>query len=281
MVKRLLSVLAVAAMAINLSSCLDTNRHEMTQTLSDEIIVVTNNGEDYTATKGRIALKINVNEATARLTMPVLVGGETKIAEFKDLKVKYDFARGYCFSATSAQALDANDKSMGFSVDNLDGFLQVGEMIDATHDNIGVNYRLNGKTVFASKNEISHPYTTTLTSMGSTGYECKDAVYTFRINLEKKTADIIINKIRFVEESPILSEITIPGVPYTYTPTGYHFEAEKIVPSSDGVPMDKRTVTNLDMTVKVQEGVFSGMFRCMGMLCTANGTLAKKIENQQ
>lgn len=279
MVKKLLSVLAVAIMALNLSSCLDNNKHELTQTLLDDVLIVSQNGDEFTQTKGRLQLKVNLNTALSDITMPVPVDGEMKNVVLKDVKVTYDEKIGYRFTATSADALDANGMKYGFTINNLDAYLQVGGTSYDSYQNIGMHYYVNGKQVFITRTDITYPFSSTLTSAGSTGYNCNTATYTFKLDETKKTAKIVINKIQFVKESPTLSEITIPDVPYTCTSDGYHFEAAEIIPTSANVPMESRKITNLDMTVKAQESTFSGMFRCMGMLCTMNGTMTHSDNN--
>lgn len=278
MVKKLLSVLAIAIMALNLSSCLDNNKHEMTQTLLDDVLIVSQNGDEFTQTKGRLQLKINLNTALADVTMPVPVDGETKNVVLKDVKVEYDTKIGYRFTATSADALDANGMKYGFTINNFDGYLQVGGTSDDTFQNIGIHYNINGKQIFVTRTDITYPFTSTLTSTGTTGFNCNTATYNFKIDNTKKTASIVIKKIQFVKESPTLSEITIPEVPYTCTSSGYHLEANEIIPTSANVPMESRKITNLDITIKAQESTFSGMFRCMGMLCTMNGKMTYSEE---
>jgi len=275
-IKHLFSIILTTALSLNLASCLDSGKHEMSQTLVDEILVVTNDNGELKTAQGTINLKVNLNTGKGDLLMPVQVGDEVKNAYFRDLTIKYDNAYGYTFSATSIEATDAEKKSLNFSINSLNGYIQMGDAVDATHSNIGVTYSVNSKQVYATKGSICYPYTRTTTSLNSSSsYNCENAVYTVTFDTEKKTANIEVNKIKFAEASPTLSEITIPNVPYTITSSGYHLQTDNVIPTSMGVPMESRAITDLDFTLQARDGSFYGQFYCMGMNCSVAGTLAK------
>ncbi|MGM9804535.1 MAG: hypothetical protein ACI308_10215 [Muribaculaceae bacterium] len=271
--KQLIYATFALAIAMSVGSC-STDTPEQIQTISDQVMIVTNDPSAQSITTGAIAFKFYTESAVTDITMPVQVGGETKTACFKDVKLSYDVARGYTFSASTAQATDASGNSLGFAINSLNGSVQVGFPVDATHDNISISYTINGVQVFVTKPTISYFTTVTRTSASSSSFSCENATYNVTINTTKGKADIEINNIQFIQQMPTLSEITIPGIDVETTSTGFRLTAESIVPTSTGVPMENRTVSNLDITLRVAEGTMQGTFNCMGMDCTVTGSIS-------
>ncbi|MGN0214610.1 MAG: hypothetical protein ACI4AH_07385 [Muribaculaceae bacterium] len=276
MIKNLLSFITVAAFAVAFGSC-NSNDHEQTMSVTDQVLVTTSNGVSQTTTAGKIYLKMDITNSTVDVTMPVQNGSTTTDATFKDLKLSFSSSLGYTFSASKADAVDASGKSLGFSISNLSGSVQV--ISDSQIEgNIAISYTINGNSAFATKKKISHFITTTITNYGSGTFECKDATYVMTLNPDKGTANIEINNIQFIQQMPTLSEITIPGTTFEATSTGYHLTADLIVPTSADVPMDNRTITNLNITINAGAGTFSGTFNCMGMECTVTGSISCTTE---
>ena len=265
MTTKILSLLAVAAIAMGFASCSEKNE-EQTMSINDEVLVTSS----QTTTAGKIYLKMNITASTIDITMPVANGNSTVDATIKGLPLTFSNTKGYTFSAAKADAVDASGKKLGFSISNLNGNLQMFSD-PSLEQNIAITYNVDGNPAFVTRKKISHYTSTTITDFGRGTFECKNAIYIMSLNPEKGTVNIEINNIQFVQQMPTLSEITIPGAKLESTSTGYHITADVIVPTSADVPMDNRTITNLDITVNAGAGSFSGSFTCMGMNCTVTG----------
>ncbi|MGM9811247.1 MAG: hypothetical protein ACI30V_00205 [Muribaculaceae bacterium] len=272
MTKKLFSIIAVAIIALGFASCTD-NKEEQTMSITDDVVVTCM----QTTTVGKIYMKMNITNSTIDITMPVQKGGSTVDATIKDLKLSFSNTLGYTFSTTNADAVDGSGKSLGVKINSLNGFLQMFNNPEI-EQNIAITYNVDGKPAFVTRKKISHVTSSTVTDYGRGTFECKDATYIMTLNPEKGTANIEINNIQFIQQMPTLSEITIPGATLESTSTGYRITADEIVPTSADVPMDNRTITNLDITVNAGAGTFGGSFNCMGMSCTVTGSTSLSNE---
>ncbi len=272
MLKKFITAFAAVVMMLNLTSCLDEPEHY--QTFSNQVTMYqVINGQTVRST-GKVEFKIFAAKGRVNLTLPMNVNGTDQQVTFEDLVLTFSNTEGYVMLAEKAEAKDSKGKSLGFSVSQLSAQLQITDPNSPNHENVLISFIKDSHNYYATLNTVVHHMTTTTTAAHGGSYVCKNAEYTFRINTEKNTTDIIIKEIKFVEQMPTMSEITIPGVPLQQTTLGYKLLADAIVPTSTGVPMENRKITNLDINLNLAQGTFNGMFECMGMTCNCNGDIA-------
>ena len=272
MIKKLFTAFAVIALAISATSCGDDP--EQYQTFGNQVIAHQNVNGEMVAQKGRVSVKIYSPNTHADITVPMLVNGAWKDVLFTDLSYSINAKEGYVLQSSSAAAKDASGNSLGFNVQNLSAKVQITDPTSGEHENILVSCTVDNRIYFASLASIVHHKTSTVTSSPMGAYTCQDAVYTFKIDSDKNTATIVINGIKFVEQAPVLSEIAIPDVAIKATGDGYLVEADEVIPTSAGVPMETRKITNLALNLRIAQGSFDGMFNCMGMTCNCEGNIA-------
>ena len=279
MIKKLLSAMAVIALALNVASC-GHDEPEQYQTFGNQVIAHQNVGGEMMTSAGRVSVKIYSPTPHADLTIPMMVNGAWRQVMFTDLTVTMSNTEGYILSSNSAVACDESGKSLGFNVSSLSAKIQITNPTSAEHENIVISCVVDSRLYFASLGKITHHKTSTVTSSPMGSYTCQDAIYTFNIDADKKTASIVINNIKFVEKAPVLSEITIPAVTLTETNDGYTVTADEVIPTSAGVPMENRKITNLALNLRIAQGTFDGMFNCMGMTCNCTGDIAFRGSNE-
>ncbi len=83
------------------------------------------------------------------------------------------------------------------------------------------------------------------------------------------TCSIFMYNVKFDEKMPVLDCIEIPNVPATFTNSGYTLKGTDIVPyyydsNDQRIPMDSRTVTNLECELNFLTGDLMVSFDCMG-----------------
>lgn len=271
MIKKLFTAFAVIALAISTTSCGDAP--EQYQTFGNQVIAHQNVNGEMVTQKGRVTVKLYSPNAHADLTIPMLVNGAWKDVLFTDLSYSINNNEGYVLQSSSAAAKDASGNSLGFNVQNLNAKIQITGPTSGEHDNILISCTVDSHIYFASLGSIVHHKTSTVTSSPMGAYTCKDAVYTFKIDPDKNVATIVINGIKFIEQAPVLSEITIPDVAIKATGDGYTVAADEVIPTSAGVPMENRKITNLALNLRIAQGRFDGMFNCMGMACNCEGDI--------
>lgn len=72
-----------------------------------------------------------------------------------------------------------------------------------------------------------------------------------------KTADIVINKIKFVPQMPVTIDVTIPKINVTSTPEQINLECAQVIPLAMGGEYPRYTVTDLKGIIKGNEISFS------------------------
>ncbi len=272
MLKKFITALAAIAMMFNMTSCL--SEPEQYQTFINQVTMYQVQNGETVRTSGQVEFKIFAAKGRVNLTLPLIVDGKSQQVTFEDLILTFSNTEGYVMLAEKAEAKDSKGKSLGFSVSQLSAQLQITDPNSPTHENVLISFVKDTFNHYATLNTVVHHKTKTTTAGNFGSFDCMNAEYTFRINTEKNTADIIIYGIQFVEQMPTLAEITISAVPLTQTTHGYKLQADAIVPTSTGVPMENRKITNLDINLNLAQGTFNGMFNCMGMVCNCEGDIA-------
>lgn len=279
MIKKLFFAFSLFALGLCLNACSNDDGPTQYMTFSDQIIfsqanVVSSNstvGELVTST-GRVTAKIYASSADLTLTM--MVNGTAQEVYLEGLSLSASASTGYKLTASNLPAKDSSGNSLGFNVTSIETILQITDPTSPTHENVLVNCFINGSDLYtATLPTIIHHDTETVTSAGTTSFTCEDAEYAFQLDLTAGTCDIVIKEIQFVQQAPVLSEITIPDVPITQSGYSYVLSAASITPTSSGVPMDTRQITNLNIIVEAYDGEFSGQFECMGMTCVCHGDI--------
>lgn len=101
--------------------------------------------------------------------------------------------------------------------------------------------------------------TVTVTFRGA-DYDTENIQVNFTPSADGTTADILINKIKFVPQMPVTLDITIPGVTVTSVKDGFVLSGDGLIPLAMGGEFPQYTVMGLSGTISGNEINFSLQF---------------------
>ena len=272
--KKILSLLAIAAMLLTFTSCGDDEPDNITVNgnVNGLIVKTISGGRNINISSCDISYKysnnprhmdLGINNVSFAPRMP-------KISfEVNGLDAVTNDRIGFRFSGSNIQVMS------GYILDNIEG------KFDKNLNTLILTYAVKSEQGQYDVITFSPILYSIMTTSNSYDYEnTSEKYYKFKSQIDDNnnfTASICINNIQFVPQMPKLEEILIPldDAVIVQTANGYTATAETIIPyfkqGEKYIPFSDRTISNLKYTLDIKGNQFSIEFDCYGLHYIDNG----------
>lgn len=267
------SYLALVALCLIATSCLGNGNVEQKINIPLQMISLATKSDVTTSRVATNNFEFDYNTGKAKATVRVAFGSTSTTLVITDMPFTVD-TEGYKVNAGQASVEDELGNKLPYNITSVQIKLQVisetqisNVQVRFTLDNAGDIYQIVMMPEFV--NYYSSSTSTVIPSPGSKPFITTAAKYYLKLNTDKKTATITVENIQFVAEMPTLSDFELMSIPYTETRNGIAFNVPEIIPTSKGVPMESRKITNFVGDIDIPNGSALFTFKCMGMDVTA------------
>lgn len=262
--KNILSLIAIAAVTLpGFTSCLGDNKdddpnsqHSISSLYieqSKNMVVaapVSGSGEVQTLPGCRILLRVDNNDRTLAMSVADFQYDAQSRAEAFDYPAIPVTVNNNGFTANNAASVSCRALYSTLEISNFHAEFKPRE--NGMQNLVALNFVVNNKNrisiEFVNNEYKGVTSSSQLQQPSSVTFSTREPNYLITFDRASKTLTITIDKPIFTASSPLNGAMVIAGVPYRFTPTGYEFAIEEVVPKIGGQTADNMRISSLSGT---------------------------------
>lgn len=262
--KNILSLIAIAAVTLpGFTSCLGDNKdddpnsqHSISSLYieqSKNMVVaapVSGSGEVQTLPGCRILLRVDNNDRTLAMSVADFQYDAQSRAEAFDYPAIPVTVNNNGFTANNATSVSCRGLYSTLEISNFHAEFKTRE--NGMQNLVALNFVVNNKNrisiEFVNNEYKGVTSSSQLQQSSSITFSTREPNYLITFDRASKTLSITIDKPIFTATSPLNGAMVIAGVPYKFTPTGYEFAIDEVVPKIGGKTDDNMRISSLTGT---------------------------------
>lgn len=278
--KNILSLIALAAVTLpGLTSCFGDNddddpnsQHSISSLYIEQgknIVVaapVSGTGNVQTLPGCRILLRLDNNNRTLSMSVADFQYDTQSRAEAFDYPAIPVTVNNNGFSANNTSSVSCRGLYSSLEISNFHAEFKTRE--NGMQNLVALNFVVNNKNrisiEFVDNEYKGVTSSAPLQQPSSVTFSTREPNYLVSFDRNSKTVTITIDKPIFTASSSLNGAMVIADIPFRFTPTGYEFAIEDVVPKIGGKADDNMRITSLTGT-GVYGSTFNMSFECHGI----------------
>ena len=259
--KNILSLIAIAAVTLpGFTSCLGDNKdddpnsqHSISSLYieqSKNMVVaapVSGSGEVQTLPGCRILLRVDNNDIASVADFQYDAQSRAEAFDYPAIPVTVN---NNGFTANNATSVSCRGLYSTLEISNFHAEFKTRE--NGMQNLVALNFVVNNKNrisiEFVNNEYQGVTSSSQLQQSSSVTFSTREPNYLITFDRASKTLSITIDKPIFTATSPLNGAMVIAGVPYKFTPTGYEFAIDEVVPKIGGKTDDNMRISSLTGT---------------------------------